>query len=191
MIIKKDNPDSIRRTINTLLEKKLVIIPTDTIYGISGIVPDTAQKIIQVKGRDDGKPFIQLISDPEDIVQYSKQTIKPSLLALWPDALTIIVNSIYGGTIALRCPGDAWLRSLIGQIGKPIFSTSVNRAGQIPLTNFLEICNEFSADVELIIDDGDSKSSIASTIIDATGANYQIVRQGGVIIPSACLINEI
>lgn len=191
MIIKKTHPDSIQITVNALVEQKLVIIPTDTIYGISGIVPDTAQKIIQVKGRDEKKPFIQLISDPRDIVQYSKQIIKPSLLALWPGALTIIVNNIHGGTIALRCPGDVWLRLLISQIGKPIFSTSVNRAGEKPLTNFLDICNEFSTDVELIIDDGDSKSSIASTIIDATGENYKIVRQGGVIIPSASLIDEI
>ena len=184
MIIQKNNPESIDITATYLKNAKLVIIPTDTIYGFSGIVPEGNELIIKAKGRDEGKPFIQLISSPEDLDQYSPDMLHKDLKALWPGAVTIIVRNNFGGTTAFRCPGDKWLRSVIQKTGKPIYSTSVNKAGEAALNTISEICAIFGMTADLIVDNGDSAESIASTIIDATNCACRIIRQGAVKIPT-------
>ncbi len=183
MIIKKADPHSIEITVQYLREQKIVIVPTDTIYGFSGIVPGSAEAIIRAKGRDEGKPFIQLIGEPADLFQYTEDTIKPGLVALWPGAVTIIVKNKKEGTTAFRCPGDEWLREVIRRLGCPVYSTSVNKAGKPALKTIGEICAEFASIIDLIIDAGDQESASASTIIDATGNEYKIIRQGDLTVP--------
>jgi L-threonylcarbamoyladenylate synthase len=187
MIIRKSAQNSADLTSKALREGRLAILPTDTIYGFSGIVPDSNALIVRAKGRDEGKPFIELISDPAELSRYAIDAIQPRLIALWPGAITIIVNVASGGTQAFRCPGDAWLREVIAAVGKPIYSTSVNRAGEPPLKTMAEIRESFG-DVDLIVDSGDFPNAVASTIVDATGSEYRIVRQGAVTIPPECLV---
>lgn len=183
MIIKKDNPASITTTIDILNANKIAIIPTDTVYGFSGIVPITDKKIRQIKGRSETKPFIQLISDPKDILALTNSKIPSKLIDLWPGALTVIVTNLQEtNTVAYRCPGDEWLRSIISRCKVPIYSTSVNRSGKPILDTIKSITDEFSEDVDLIIDDGDKKNAVASTIVDITGPTPKIIRQGSVII---------
>ena len=73
-----------------------MIIPTDTVYGFSGIVDssehfNTDAIIRKIKGREEYKPFIQLIAAPEDIVKYTDDVVPKKLLDCWPGPLTIIV----------------------------------------------------------------------------------------------------
>lgn len=183
MIIQKTDSDSADIVARFLKDKKIVIIPTDTIYGFSGIVPESAERIHKAKGRDEGKPFIQLIAEPAELVKYTVDKINPSLLSLWPGAITLIVRNTNNETTAFRCPGDAWLRSVISKTGCPLFSTSVNKAGQRALNTISEICKEFGKIADLIVDDGDNENMLASTIVDTTGEIYRIIRQGSVTIP--------
>ena len=187
MIISKSSSDSADIAARFLRENKLIIIPTDTIYGFSGIVPGSASLIIAAKGRDEGKPFIQLVSSPASLAKYTRDRINPSLLSLWPGAVTIIVGNLNGGTTAYRCPGDAWLRSVIEKTGAPIYSTSVNKAGEKALKTIREIIDEFGQIADLVVDDGDHAEASASTIVDATGDVYRIIRQGSVVIPESFL----
>ena len=125
----KCDSESIRITAEALKNQKIVIIPTDTVYGFSGIVSSgagdsdchcdgTDTEIRRIKGREAYKPFIQLIAEPEDIKQITDDEIPDELFSFWPGALTIIVNDKRypcdkdgkKTTVAVRCPGDAWLR---------------------------------------------------------------------------------
>ena len=143
MILSKNAPESARITAEFLRDNRLVIIPTDTIYGFSGIVPDASSLIIEAKGRDEGKPFIQLIAHPEDLAAHTETKIHPGLLGLWPGAVTVIVPVAGGNTTAFRCPGDPWLREVLRLTGKPVYSTSVNRAGNPALNKIDDIIREF------------------------------------------------
>ena len=108
---------------------EVVIIPTDTVYGFSGIVDEnffTDSKIRKIKGREENKPFIQLISSPSEIFNYTNDFIPQKLIDCWPGALTIIVNDKRGGTTAFRCPGDSWLRKIIEKVGKELYE-SINK----------------------------------------------------------------
>ena len=201
MILKKSDPKSIEETASTLKAGGIVIIPTDTVYGFSGIVDladdkvpfETDAKIRAIKGRAESKPLIQLIAKPEDIRLYTDDEIPPELLSKWPGALTIIVHIKkdsplaataipQSGTVAFRCPGDEWLRKIIEKCGAPIFSTSVNRSGQPVLDTTSAISSEFGKEADLIIDDGDKKGALPSTLVTIENRAVKILRQGSVKI---------
>lgn len=201
MILKKADPMSIEQTVETLRKGGIVIIPTDTVYGFSGIVDlkasdshnETDAKIRTIKGRAETKPLIQLIAKPEDLRLYTDDIIPDSLLSKWPGALTIIVHIKKDSplaataipesrTVAFRCPGDVWLREIIEKCGAPIFSTSVNRSGQPVLDTSAAINSEFGKEVDLIIDDGDKKGALPSTLVTIEKGKVKVLRQGNVKI---------
>ncbi|MBO4628423.1 MAG: histidine phosphatase family protein [Treponema sp.] len=194
-IVSKSSVDSVKCTVQVLKNGGVVIIPTDTVYGFSGIVSlngalrepqgpqnSTDDRIRKIKGREETKPFIQLIARPEDLQLYTNDTVPPELLSKWPGALTIIVNNKQGGTTAYRCPGDEWLRNVISECGAPIYSTSVNRSGQPVLDEEAAIINEFTNEVELIIKDGDKKGAKPSTLVSIVDGEIKILRQGPISV---------
>ena len=181
MICHKSDDNSIAITVDILKNGGVVIIPTDTVYGFSGVLGDSEFKIRKIKGRDENKPFIQLISKPEDISLIAKDDIPKKLLKYWPGPLTIIAESLNGGTVAVRCPGDSWLRKIIEETGV-IYSTSVNRSGFPVLEECSKIIEEFNNEVELIVCDGDKINSIPSTIVSCINSEIKIVRQGSLCI---------
>lgn len=201
--IAKNSDGSAEKTAEILCGGGIAVLPTDTVYGFSGIVdvinnPATASatyetdaQIRSIKGRAETKPLIQLIANPEDIKLYTNDAIPPELLAKWPGALTIIVHVKEDAplapqaklpTIAFRCPGDPWLRKVISLCSAPVFSTSVNRSGQPVLETAAEICTEFSSEVDLFIDDGDKKGALPSTLVSIEEGKVKILRQGSVQI---------
>ena len=188
-IVAKDAHDSAERTVKVLKSGGVVIIPTDTVYGFSGLaVPEpvegqgTQERIRAIKGRSETKPMIQLIACPEDLAKYTGDNVPENLLSKWPGALTIIVNDKRGGTTAFRCPGDEWLRHVIADCGAPIYSTSVNRSGQPVLDEEAAIIKEFTNEVDLIIKDGDKKGAKPSTIVSVADGEIKVLRQGDVQI---------
>lgn len=189
MICHKSDSESKILCKNLLSQGNIVIIPTDTVYGVSGIVSDdktfdknVQNKIINVKGRDESKKMIQLISSPLDIYKYTNQKIPNSILSYWPGPLTIIVKdkNNENSTIAVRCPGDQWLRNVIKDCGFPLYSTSVNLSGCPILETEEEILKTFSDKVNLIVLDGDKKNGVPSTIVKIDGESFSVLRQGAI-----------
>lgn len=208
-ILRSDQENSVQIVADCLLGGGVCVLPTDTVYGFSGIVPHSKGNIQKIKGRDEGKPFIQLVSSPEDVFQYidvgigengvlgnrvSKNATLQALFSLWPGALTIILpvsrGCDAGSTAAFRCPGDNWLRQVIARVGMPIYSTSVNRSGQPVLNSIHDIKNEFGGEVDLIVDGGASVSpgALPSTLVEILPeSGCRILRQGSVKIPEKLL----
>ncbi len=184
MILSKCDESSIKICSDFLKNQKILILPTDTVYGFSGIAGKTAEKIRKIKGRAEDKPFIQLIGKPEDIFLITGDSVPEKLMSLWPGPLTIIVRRKENPseTVAVRCPGDEWLRKVIVAAGFPIYSTSVNRSGLPVLSKIEEIKKEFEKDVDLIVDAGDSESSVPSTIVRIDGDGFSVVRKGAVAL---------
>ncbi len=185
MKILKECSDSSERVAECIKRGDTVIIPTDTIYGFSSIVGDGGKKIRLIKGREETKPFIELVDSVESAVAISAVEIPSKILNIWPGPLTVIVPrkaELGGGTVALRCPGDEWLRKVIKLSGAGIYSTSVNRSGTPPLYKIDEILNEFEKDVALIVCDGDKPAGLPSTLIDITSGTIKVLRQGSVKI---------
>lgn len=195
MILNKSDENSVFECVKALKAGKVVIIPTDTVYGFSGIVLpgnplDADSKIKAIKGRAETKPFIQLLAKPEDLNLYTDDIVPEKLLSCWPGPLTIIVNAKKDvaeksglKTIAFRCPGDAWLRKIIEETGDPLYSTSVNRSGNPVLDSEKAIVSEFEKDAEIIVLDGDKKNALPSTIVAVNeNGEVKVLRQGAVKI---------
>lgn len=180
--INKKSPFSIFITTIALKLNKICILPTDTVYGFSGKILSTKEKLQKIKGRGDNKPFIYLIGKPEDIFNYTDMTISKKILKLWPGQLTIIVKEKKSdNTIAFRCPEDDWLRKVINKCGFAIYSTSVNRTSENILENISDMEKEFEKEVDLLVDNN-KLHGIPSTILDLSGEKPRIVRQGQVHI---------
>lgn len=184
MILQKEKKNCIAITSSFILNKEVVIIPTDTIYGFSGL-PSVENSLLNIKKRDKNKKLIYLIEKPEMALEYVDFTFYSKLeldflLSLWPNPVTIIYKS-KTETIALRCPKDAWLNALLSKIGSPIFSTSVNISGSTSLEEISKIKSVFQKDVSLIVDAGDIKR-VSSTIVDASKKPFSILRQGSYTI---------
>lgn len=184
MKLSKTRSDSARITADFIKDGKIVIIPTDTIYGFSARVGTaTDSKIRALKGRGETKPFIELIANPSDVYAYTDE-IPKAVFDLWPAPLTVIVTkkaSLGGGTVALRCPDDDWLRTVISLCNTSVYSTSVNRSGEKPLSSIGAIEEAFGDCVPLIVDAGELNGS-ASTLVDVTGGTIRILRQGSVVL---------
>ena len=130
--------------------------------------------------------------DDKEIFEYASkieelQENKP-LTVIVPLKKRLITGESEVTTVAFRCPGDGWLRQIIKAVGKPIYSTSVNRSGQPVLSSVLEIDKEFGGEVKLIVDGGSTENALPSTLVKFEKGKCIILRQGDVCIPSSLLI---
>ena len=193
MTLPKSEAASAQKTAGLLLEGKIAVIPTDTIYGFSGLAILNGKKsgldleIDRLKKSPASKPLIELIAKPQDIFKYTDQEISPAVMDKWPGPVTAIVqnNAWYAGltgraTTAFRCPGDEWLRTVIELCGCPVYSTSVNYSGNEPLLAQADIEREFGGKVPLIVADGDKKTGLPSTLVTMEGGHLRVLRQGAV-----------
>ncbi len=191
MTILKTDSDSALKTADALRSGKIVIIPTDTVYGFSGLVCsqfDSKALIFAAKGRAENKPLIQLVSSVEMLSRYTKDVLPEELAALWPGPLTVIMNNLEGGTTAFRCPGEKWLRDVIELSGGPLYSTSVNKSGEPVLYDVRRMEEVFAQDVALIVDGGNADPDAKpSTIVALSDGEVKIIRQGALSVPSHLL----
>jgi L-threonylcarbamoyladenylate synthase len=183
MVFAAADPASMHTLTALLARGGVAIVPCDTIYGIVGIDPEADARIRGLKGRDDGKPFLRLAADASWAWKLTGRAAPDHLARHWPGPLTLVLPAKSGGTLALRVPAAAWLRDLIAGLGKPLLSTSVNRAGSPALWRVADIIAEFGSEVDLVLDGGDLPNAEPSTIVDASSRPFRILRQGAFRVP--------
>lgn len=184
MVITADSPDCPDRLIRVLARGGVAIAPGDTIYGLIGVSPDTEGRIRKIKGRGEDKPFLQLIADPAWISRFSDFHLPDRIARHWPGPLTIVIPDRAGGTVAVRLPDSDFLLTVLRGVKRPLYSTSVNRAGSAPLSTVAQMRDEFEADVDLVVDAGDQSPGAPSTLLDVTTKPFRILRQGALSLSS-------
>jgi L-threonylcarbamoyladenylate synthase len=171
---------------------KIFIYPTDTIYGIGGNPFDenVVTRITDIKGRNEKKQFIWLLSDFESVVNYtdiSYETHIDFLQNIWPAPVTVILNLnerakniIKQETIAVRIPKNDFCLKLLKEISRPLISTSVNKSGENPLNRIDQIVNNYLQEVDAIFFNAETKEYKFSTIIDLTSKQPKLIREGSI-----------
>ena len=157
-------------------------MPTDTVYGIHGVAPDAMHALRALKGRDARKPFLLLMADTAAVERYIEAEVPPELARLWPGALTLVLPARVGGTVAVRVPRPPWLRAMLRDVERPLFSTSANPPGAAPARSGRQVRAWFGCRIDLIVDDGVVADSPPSTLVDATGSQARVLRLGAVDI---------
>jgi L-threonylcarbamoyladenylate synthase len=160
------------------LEGSVFVYPTDTVYGF-GANPfneDTIKRINEIKGRENGKPFIMLINSIETLLKYieiKSEKHLDFLLSIWPNPVSVVLslNSKTSGilgveTAAFRIPNHRFCIKLTSELEMPLISTSVNRSGQPPIVESSVIYDEFSSEIEAIFHTDKKSFYSSSTIID-------------------------
>lgn len=154
----------------------LVLLPTDTIYGLHALATDprAVERLAQIKGREEGKPFI-VIAASADQIESLGASVPPIVREIWPAPLTAILRR-GSGTIGARVPRLDWLRALLSKSG-PLFSTSANRGGESAISDPDELAIDLRNAIDGIVDAG-KREGKASAIVDFTGDEPRLVREG-------------
>ena len=189
----EENPDTaLMLAAELFYSGKVFIYPTDTIYGIGGNPFDefVINRIAEIKGRDEKKQFIWLLSDFENVMNYTEIIFENHLEFLqkiWPAPVTVILNLnertkkiANQETAAIRIPQNEFCLMFLKEISRPLISTSVNRSGNDPVDNIEQIISDFSQEVDAIIFSSQTQEKKFSTIIDLTEANPRLIREGSI-----------
>jgi len=173
----------------------VIAFRTDTFYGL-GADPfnqDAVRKIKQLKGREDNKPILIVISDYDQLARFITSSSRAfQLLAknFWPGALTLIgaacpelPSEITAGTktVGVRLPNDDRVRLLVRACGGALTATSANPSHAAPATTARQVHEYFGDGVDLIVDDGEAQTDRPSTVVNASPGVPQLIREG--VIP--------
>lgn len=177
----------------------VVVLPTDTIYGISCLAlnKESVERVRKIKKRDSGKSFIVLISDISQIELFGIglfDRTRKFLEKIWPAKVSIIIHVarakqkefefLHGGvgSLAFRMPDFDWLRDVIRQTG-PLISTSANAQGAIPAKNIGQAKEQFGQEIDLYVDGG-KMDSLPSSLAEIEGGRLKVLRRGEVDLES-------
>ena len=172
----------------------VIAFRTDTFYGL-GANPfnrSALQRIKQLKGREENKPILVVISDIDQIDRFMSERSKTfDLLAerFWPGPLTLIGRAAPEvpaeitagtGTVGVRLPDDDNVRGLVRACGGTLTATSANPSGAEPARTAEEVESYFGAAVDLIINGGEAQVDRPSTVVDAGGSEPRLIREGAI-----------
>ncbi len=175
-----------------LSKNEVIAIPTDTVYGLICSINSISaiQRIYTIKHRSIKKPlvvFCKSIKEIEDLCIdipniFYKLTEKylPGPLTLVLKKSSIVPETVTCGmeTIAVRIPDYDFLNKLLNKLDYPLASTSANLSDNKSLVIASDVLNSFSGQIPLVIDGGKCPLSIESTIIDISGKDVKILREG-------------
>lgn len=182
----------IQQALRALRAGKAIVFPTDTVYGL-GVAIEFAQGpevLYAIKQRPSTKPIAWLVGSVHDIKRYGKEVPEYALRlahTFWPGPLTLIVAASKHvppafcsreGTIGLRMPNNEVALQLIAHIKSPLCTTSANLSGQPSENNFHSLSLEILQAAGATLQDGTPKSGVASTVVDCTGIQPVILREG-------------
>ncbi|MFB5628837.1 MAG: L-threonylcarbamoyladenylate synthase [Nitrosarchaeum sp.] len=191
---KKPEIKKIKESVSILRKGGIVAFPTETVYGLGadGLNPNAIKKIFQAKKRPNDNPLIFHISNKDDIKKFAKN-IPPEAEKLiekfWPGPLTLVLkkSSIIpkiatGGlnTIAIRMPSHKIALALIKSLENPIVAPSANLFGKPSPTLAKHVLDDLNGKINAIIDGGNTRIGIESTVLDLT-TNIPILLRPGKI----------
>ncbi len=183
-MVLKPTQAGLQRAARLLRSGAVVAFPTDTVYGLGASADDEVaqRRIYSIKGRPVGMPLILMVaaeSQLEGLVHVDSRA-EAMMRRWWPGPLTVILYAIGGGTLGVRIPKHKVALDLLRHAG-PLMTTSANLHGRDPAMNAEEAAE--LAGVMAVLDGGVAPGGIASTVVDLTGPEPHVLREGA--IPSA------
>lgn len=186
------NEEKIKEAAQDILNGKLVIFPTETVYGIgaNALNDNACKNIFKAKGRAGDNPLIvhvnnvdmikQLVEEPNEVEKILISTFCPGPFTLILKAKNIIPKSVTAGldTVGIRMPSNKIANKLIEYAGVPIAAPSANVSGRPSGTKIEDILKEFDGKVSTIIDDGMVDIGLESTVVRVIDNKVRILRPG-------------
>lgn len=185
---------SLDQAVHAVSRGGLVVLPTDTVYGIGAdaFTPDAVAALLAAKGRGRQMPPPVLVPDArtlDGLCTDVPDAVRALVEAFWPGGLTIICHAQPSlawdlgethGTVAVRMPDHPAALALLRRTG-PLAVSSANRTGHPAATTAAEAHEQLGASVAVYLDGGTAPGGVASTIVDATGP-LRVVRAGAIAL---------
>ena len=181
--------------VNVIARGGLVVLPTDTVYGIGAdaFTAPAVAALLAAKGRGRQMPPPVLIPDIrtlDGLATEIRDDVRALVRAFWPGGLTVILRSQpslawdlgeTAGTVALRMPDHPAALALLRRTG-PLAVSSANVTGSPPALTAEAARSQLGAAVAVYLDAGPVTGGVASTIVDATGPTLRLVRAGAIAL---------
>lgn len=191
------NPENrsgaITEAVSAVKSGRLVVLPTDTVYGLGADAFDSSAvaSLLSAKGRGRDMPVGVLVGSwhtIEGLVYSVPAEARELIRAFWPGALSLVVKQAPSlqwdlgdarGTVMLRMPLHPVAIELLRETG-PMAVSSANISGQPPATTAQDAQRQLGDLVDVYLDGGPAQQQAASTIVDLTGASPRVLREGPV-----------
>ena len=195
MSVVAPTPENIAKAAQVLRDGGLVAFPTETVYGLGGdATQDSAvEKIYAAKGRPSFNPLIVHVGGVDWVADIAQPDARFDSLvrAFWPGPLTLVLNrhtqcavskivSAGRDSIAVRMPDHPVAQDLLMATQRPLAAPSANRSGFMSPTEAAHVLTSLDALPEMIIDGGQCRVGLESTVLDLTQTTPAILRPGSI-----------
>lgn len=184
--------DAVDEAVRALREGRLVVFPTETVYGVGADARDATavRRIFAAKGRPAAQPLtvhVGIEVDPDEWAVDIPFAARRLMQELWPGPLTVVLRSrpdvldvVRGGgeTVGLRVPDEPTTLELFSRFGGGVAGTSANRHGGPSPTSAAEAADAIGDEVAVVLDGGPCRLGAESTIVDLTGPEPAVLREG-------------
>jgi len=203
-----DVRDVVHRAVQALAEGKLVVVPTETVYGVGalGLDEQAVRRLSMVKDRPGGQPLPIAIRSGEEAIDYAPD-VSPLFRRLarrcWPGPVTLVVDNSHPEslvtrlprsvrqavsphqTVGLRVPGHQLVLDILQMVAGPLVLTSANRRGRPEAKNAQEAIAAIGDEVALVLDDGPSRFGQPSSVVRVRERDFEVLRSG--VVPERTL----
>jgi len=173
----------------------VVAFPTETYYGLAVDPFNVAAltRLFAIKERPSRKAVLVLIHDREQLPLLVRQVpaaFRPLLDTFWPGPLTLVfparpeLSSLLTGgtgTVGVRVSSHGVATSLVAALGGPVTATSANISGRPPATSAAQVAAQFGAEVDFILDGGETPGGKGSTLVGCGVDGRCLLLRDGVI----------
>jgi L-threonylcarbamoyladenylate synthase len=183
----------IEAAVRAVRRGRLVVLPTDTVYGIGcdAFSSDAVAALLAAKGRGRNMPVPVLVGSPTTLAGISAQSggvVADLVEAFWPGGLTLVCREQRSldwdlgdarGTVAVRMPLHPVAIEVLRETG-PMAVSSANRSGQPPARSGEQAREQLGDAVAIYLDSYPTEDDVPSTIVDVTGPVPQVLRVGAI-----------
>ena len=190
------DPEAVLRAAAVLRSGGVILYPTDTLYGLGAdaLSDEAVAKIYAIKGRDEKKPIHAIVADVEMTNRFGEVNEKAFALmcSYMPGPLSLILKKkpdVESGigkgmeTFCVRIPDNQFCLDLAKEFNNPYTTTSANLSGAAAGRSVPEILAQLGEEaslIDLVIDAGELPERAPSTIVDVSGDDLLVVREGAI-----------
>jgi L-threonylcarbamoyladenylate synthase len=190
-------PEAIDRAEATIRAGGIVCFPTRCLYGLGANALDAAavERVYEIKQRPADMPLLVLISRSAQMAELAERVPPMAQMLMdrfWPGRLTLVMHALGHlpvrltagtGKIGIRLAAHPVARALVEAFAGPITGTSANPSGGTGCRQIAELDPKIARGVDLILDGGVLKGGVGSTVVDVTGENPVVIREGEISKP--------
>lgn len=187
--------DTVQAAVEALRGGRLVILPTETVYGLAADAGDAAAvaAIFEAKGRPRFNPLISHVADAQAARALAQFDAQANALAdaFWPGPLTLVLPVLDNDrisdlaragldSVAVRVPGHPLAREVLKAFGGPVVAPSANRSGRPSPTTHADAVEETGASAAALLDGGPCAVGLESTVVSVLDGEARLLRPGAV-----------